>query len=62
MGDEKGFFLLDDPFLKADEDRLLKGVRMLKNFSQAGWQVIYFTAKKEILEAFGREVQVICLP
>jgi exonuclease SbcC len=44
----KGFFVMDDPFVKADPDRLKKQIEMLKGISQSGWQIIYFTAKGEM--------------
>jgi exonuclease SbcC len=44
----KGFFVMDDPFVKADPARLQKQIEMLKEISQSGWQIIYFTAKGEM--------------
>jgi DNA repair exonuclease SbcCD ATPase subunit len=46
----KGFFIMDDPFVKADPDRLQKQIEMLKRISQSGWQIIYFSAKGEMRE------------
>lgn len=47
--DEKtGFFIMDDPFIKADKNRLKQQLDMLLDLSKKGWQVIYFTAKKEV--------------
>jgi exonuclease SbcC len=43
-----GFFVMDDPFIKADPVRLQKQIEMLKEISQSGWQIIYFTAKGEM--------------
>ena len=47
---EKGFFILDDPFIKSDPDRLERQLEMLKKIAESGWQIIYFSAKKEIKE------------
>lgn len=47
---ETGFFVMDDPFLKADQQRLEQQLEMLLDMSQSGWQIIYFTAKKEVQE------------
>ncbi|KUK79713.1 MAG: Uncharacterized protein XD95_0184 [Microgenomates bacterium 39_7] len=49
---EKGFFIMDDPFLKADQVRLKKQLQMLLELSVDGWQVIYFTAKEEVRNFF----------
>jgi uncharacterized protein YhaN len=46
----KGFFVMDDPFVKADPARLQKQIEMLREISQSGWQVIYFSAKGEMRE------------
>ncbi len=54
LGSEKGFFILDDPFVKADDRRLKKGFEMLYNFTNWGWQIIYFTAKKDALGALDK--------
>jgi len=47
----KAFFILDDPFVKADIERLHRQVETLKNISKLGWQVLYFSAKDEIKDA-----------
>jgi uncharacterized protein YhaN len=46
----KGFFVMDDPFVKADPARLQKQIEVLTEISQSGWQVIYFSAKGEMKE------------
>lgn len=48
LADEKGFLILDDPFVKADSDRLEKMMNILKHMVGEGWQVLYFSAKSEI--------------
>lgn len=45
---ERGFFILDDPFIKSDPDRLEKLFKILKELSDKGWQIIYFSSKGEI--------------
>lgn len=45
---KKGFFIMDDPFVKADPDRLQRQIETLKKISELGWQIIYFSAKGEI--------------
>ncbi|MEM5801014.1 MAG: hypothetical protein QXD54_05595, partial [Candidatus Aenigmatarchaeota archaeon] len=45
---EQGFFIMDDPFIKADPNRLNKQIEVLKQISKLGWQIIYFSAKGEI--------------
>ena len=46
--DEKGFFIMDDPFIKSDIYRLQSQINILKELSMSGWQIIYFSAKEEI--------------
>jgi exonuclease SbcC len=55
---EKGFFILDDPFIKASHDRLKVLIKMLKDISERNWQIIYFSAKEEIRETLGKDKNV----
>ena len=55
---EKGFFIVEDPFIHADPERLLKEFDMLKNLSKRGWQTIYFTAKDEIKKGLPKQIDV----
>jgi len=48
LKDKKGFFIMDDPFIKSDLYRLQRQIDMLKKISKYGWQIVYFSAKKEI--------------
>lgn len=52
----KGFFIMDDPFVKADPDRLERQIDMLRRISQSGWQVIYFSAKGEVRNALEKDI------
>jgi exonuclease SbcC len=47
----KGFFIMDDPFVKADQVRLGKQIEVLRRIAQLGWQVLYFSAKAEMKDA-----------
>ncbi len=49
---QTGLFFLDDPFVKADPERLRALLGMLLEMSRRGWQVLYFSSKGEILELF----------
>ncbi len=53
---EKGFFILDDPFIKADPERLGIQLAMLEEIVAAGWQVLYFSAKGEVKDALQDDV------
>lgn len=53
---KKGFFIMDDPFVKADPDRLQRQIEMLKKISELGWQVMYFSAKGEINDALKGDI------
>jgi DNA repair exonuclease SbcCD ATPase subunit len=52
----RGFFIMDDPFIKADCNRLKKLVEMLKKISQLGWQIIYFSTKEEIKDVLKSDI------
>ena len=54
---ETGFFILDDPFIRADAKRLRKQIEMLKKISALGWQIILFTARDEIRELLKRDIE-----
>jgi len=54
---KKGFFVMDDPFVKADPDRLERQIEMLRKISELGWQVIYFSAKGEVREALEEDIE-----
>lgn len=54
---EKGFFIMDDPFVKADPDRLQRQIEMLKKTSELGWQVMYFSAKGEVRDALEEDIK-----
>lgn len=52
----KGFFILDDPFIKADPVRLETLVAMLFEICAAGWQILYFSSKGEVKEALKKKI------
>lgn len=56
LKEKKGFFIMDDPFIKASPDRLKRQIGMLRRISQSGWQIIYFTAKGEVKEALRKDI------
>ncbi|HHX87975.1 MAG TPA: AAA family ATPase [Firmicutes bacterium] len=53
----RGFFILDDPFIKADPDRLRILLNMLLQVADSGWQVLYFSAKGEVRDTLQGELQ-----
>lgn len=57
LAGKKGFFIMDDPFVKADRRRLVQQVNILKKICDSGWQVVYFTAKDEVKEVLEREIE-----
>ena len=57
LQDKTGFFILDDPFIKADSDRLKRQIEMLKKICNFGWQVLYFTSKDEIVNALRNDIE-----
>ncbi len=54
---EKGFFILDDPFIKADPERLRTMLQMLHDICSDGWQIFYFSSKGEIKEALDHDLK-----
>jgi len=53
----RGFFIMDDPFVKADKERLQRQIDILNRISQSGWQIIYFTAKDEVKDALKQDIE-----
>jgi len=53
----RGFFIMDDPFIKADRTRLKRQLDILKKIKEMGWQVIYFSAKDEVKECLEDEIK-----
>jgi len=52
-----GFFIMDDPFIKADKERLQRQIDILNRISQSGWQIIYFSAKDEVKDALKHDIE-----
>ncbi|MFW6160539.1 MAG: ATP-binding protein, partial [Acidobacteriota bacterium] len=57
LENEKGFFILDDPFIKADPRRLETQMNVLRQIVNQGWQVLYFSAKGEIKECLKKDIE-----
>ena len=57
LGDETGFLILDDPFIKADADRLPRLMEVLRDISGKGWQILYFSAKEEVSRVLSRDIK-----
>ena len=53
----KGFFIMDDPFIKSDTARLQRQLQALLQVAAQGWQIIYFSAKEEVPAALRREIK-----
>lgn len=54
---KKGFFIMDDPFVKADPIRLQRQFKSLMKICRLGWQVLYFSAKGEVTDALQRDIK-----
>jgi uncharacterized protein YhaN len=50
---ETGFFIMDDPFIRSDPNRVRRQFDILSDIAARGWQVLYFTAKGEIRDLAG---------
>lgn len=57
LGGQKGFFILDDPFLTSDTQRLARQFRILRDLSEAGWQIIYFSVKDETRRVLNDDIE-----
>ncbi len=61
LGTEKGIFILDDPFVKAStlgsQDALKTLLKMVKKISKDGWQILYFTAKREVVDELAEDIE-----
>ena len=53
----KGFFIMDDPFIKADKERLQKQIDIIRSISESGWQIMYFTAKDEVRDVLKEVIE-----
>ncbi|MFH1754660.1 MAG: AAA family ATPase [Candidatus Latescibacterota bacterium] len=54
---DKGFFIMDDPFIKSDFERMSRQMAFLVRLAEDGWQILYFSAKKEVLDALQGPLQ-----
>lgn len=57
LKDQKGFFIMDDPFIKSDAERLQEQIELLGSIADSGWQIIFFTAKEEVGEALEDQIE-----
>jgi DNA repair protein SbcC/Rad50 len=55
--DGAGFFIMDDPFIRSDPDRLARQMAMLSDIARNGWQVLYFSSKGEVKDALAKEIK-----
>ncbi|MGM0687522.1 MAG: ATP-binding protein [Promethearchaeati archaeon] len=49
---DSGFFILDDPFLASDLKRREIQIETLEKMVEQGWQVLYFSANRNLAEKF----------
>ena len=54
---EPGFFILDDPFIKADIHRVATQMNVLKLIVQTGWQILYISAKKAVDDVLSPDIE-----
>lgn len=57
LGGEKGFLLLDDPFITSDAHRLPRQLNILLDLVKQSWQIVYFSVKLEVLEALNEDIK-----
>jgi len=54
LGDRKGFFVMDDSFISSGPSRLANATKIIENLSNMGWNIIYFTVRKEDAEILSK--------
>ncbi|MBN2072439.1 MAG: AAA family ATPase [Actinobacteria bacterium] len=54
LGGKAGFFIMDDPFLSSDLERLEKQFEILDKMVGSGWSILYFSVKNEVKELASR--------
>lgn len=57
LAGESGFLILDDPFVKADPERLENMMGVLRGLADEGWQILYFSAKGEVEDALAGDIR-----
>jgi exonuclease SbcC len=57
LGKAGGFFIMDDPFIRSDSTRLKAQISTLKKIAALGWQILYFSAKREVEEYLKRDIE-----
>jgi exonuclease SbcC len=58
----KGFFIMDDPFLRSDSARLGRQLEALQRIAALGWQILYFSAKEEVKQHLEGKKEVVLIP
>lgn len=61
LSSQRGFFIMDDAFLPADDQRLAEGFRELRELVAEDWQVLYFTAKSEVGDGIATDLEIPCM-
>jgi exonuclease SbcC len=56
LEDKQGFFIMDDPFVKSDSERLNRQMNLLKKIANSSWQIIYFSSKDEVKDILTEEI------
>ena len=56
LEDKQGFFIMDDPFVKSDSERLKRQMSLLKRIANSSWQIIYFSSKDEVKDLLTEEI------
>lgn len=52
LGEEPGFLILDDPLLNSSKTRKQKAIRVLLDYAQRGWQLLYLTVDEAAVDIF----------
>jgi uncharacterized protein YhaN len=54
---QNGFFIMDDAFISSDDKRIIQQIDLLKTILDMGWQIIYFSAKKDTIGLLSKATQ-----
>ncbi len=54
---EECFFIMDDPFIRSDYNRLERQLNLLYDLSGSNWQILYFSAKNEVRDILKQKIE-----
>lgn len=56
LGEQKGFFIFENPFQSSDDERLNLQLELINTIAEEGWQIIFFSSKNHIVNFFENSI------